>query len=58
MNPLSIDYVKTLRIFLTMIDAGISKKKRQDKALVDKISATLILQSYMQQLEIESIRQN
>lgn len=44
--------------FQTMIDAGISKKKRQDKALVDKISATLILQSYMQQLEIESIRQN
>lgn len=44
--------------FQTMIDAGISKKKRQDKALVDKISATLILQSYMQQIEIESIRQN
>lgn len=44
--------------FQTMIDAGTSKKKRQDKALVDKISATLILQSYMQQIEIESIRQN
>lgn len=44
--------------FQTMIDAGIGKKKRQDKALVDKISATLILQSYLQQLEIESTRQN
>lgn len=43
--------------FQTIIDSGISKKKRQDKALVDKISATIILQSYMQQLEIESTRQ-
>lgn len=33
--------------FQTMIDSGISKKKRRDKALVDKISATVILQSYM-----------
>ena len=35
--------------FQTMIDAGISKKARQDKALVDSISATIILQSYMKQ---------
>jgi len=34
--------------FQTMIDAGLGKKKRRDKALVDKISATLILQSYME----------
>ncbi len=33
--------------FQTMIDGGIKKKKRRDKALVDKISATIILQSYM-----------
>lgn len=33
--------------FQTMIDSGLSKKKRQNKALVDEISATLILQSYM-----------
>lgn len=33
--------------FQTMIDSGIGKKARQDKALVDKISATIILQSYM-----------
>lgn len=31
----------------TMIDSGMSKKKRRDKALVDEISATLILQSYL-----------
>ncbi|MFC5196094.1 MULTISPECIES: Holliday junction resolvase RuvX [Bizionia] len=33
--------------FQTMIDSGLSKKKRQNKALVDEISATLILQSYL-----------
>ena len=31
----------------TMITGGLSKSKRQNKALVDQISATLILQSYM-----------
>lgn len=31
----------------TMIDAGLKKKARQDKALVDKISATIILQDYL-----------
>lgn len=36
--------------FQTMIDSGLSKKKRRDKALVDEISATLILQSYMSSL--------
>ncbi len=30
-----------------MIDGGVKKKKRRDKALVDKISATLILKSYL-----------
>ena len=33
--------------FQTMIDSGLSKKKRKNKALVDEISATLILQSYL-----------
>ncbi|HLV14980.1 MAG TPA: Holliday junction resolvase RuvX [Xanthomarina sp.] len=33
--------------FQTMIDSGMSKKKRKDKALVDQISATLILQNYL-----------
>ena len=35
--------------FQTMIDAGIGKKARQNKALVDTISATIILQSYLEQ---------
>lgn len=31
-----------------MLDGGLKKKERQDKALVDEISATIILQSYME----------
>ncbi len=31
----------------TMLAGGLSKSRRKDKALVDTISATLILQSYM-----------
>ena len=31
-----------------MIDGGLRKKKRQDKALVDEVSATIILQSYLE----------
>ncbi len=31
-----------------MLDGGLKKKARQDKALVDEISATIILQSYME----------
>lgn len=30
-----------------MLDGGLHKKARQDKALVDEISATIILQDYM-----------
>jgi putative Holliday junction resolvase len=29
--------------------SGKSKKERQDKSLIDKVSATLILQSYLEQ---------
>lgn len=32
----------------TMIDGGLKKKGRQNKALIDQISATIILQSYME----------
>lgn len=32
----------------TMIDSGLKKKKRQKKELIDEISATIILQSYME----------
>ncbi len=33
--------------FQTMIDSGLKKKQRQNKALIDEISATIILQSYL-----------
>lgn len=33
--------------FQTMIDSGLKKKDRQNKELVDEISAIIILQSYM-----------
>jgi putative Holliday junction resolvase len=31
-----------------MIDMGLKKKKRQDKTMVDKIAATIMLQEYLQ----------
>ena len=34
-----------------IIQSGISKSKRRDKSLVDKISATIILQSYLENLD-------
>ncbi len=34
--------------FQTMIDGGLGKKARQNKELVDTISATIILQSYLE----------
>tara|TARA_B100000902_G_scaffold76162_1_gene81000 strand:+ start:2945 stop:3358 length:414 start_codon:yes stop_codon:yes gene_type:complete len=33
--------------FNTMIESGLSKKKRQNKSLIDQISATIILQDYL-----------
>lgn len=33
--------------FQTMIDSGLKKKDRQNKELVDEISATIILQDYL-----------
>ena len=33
--------------FQSMIDSGLNKNQRKNKALVDEISATLILQSYL-----------
>lgn len=35
--------------FQTMIDGGVKKKDRQNKALLDSISATIILQSFLEQ---------
>ncbi len=34
--------------FQTMIDSGLKKKDRRNKELVDEISATIILQSYLE----------
>jgi putative Holliday junction resolvase len=33
--------------FKTMIDSGLKKKQRQNKALIDEISATILLQDYL-----------
>jgi putative Holliday junction resolvase len=38
----------------TMLESGIGKMARRDKALVDRISATIILQSYMESAEYNS----
>ena len=34
--------------FQTMIDGGLKRKQRQDKAMVDAVSATIILQNYLE----------
>ncbi len=36
----------------SMVEGGMKKKKRQDKAAVDQISATLILQAYLSRKEL------
>ena len=38
--------------FQTMIDSGLKKKQRRNKALVDEIAATIILQSYLDRKRI------
>ena len=35
----------------TILDSGVNKKRRRNKSLVDKVSATIILQSYLQKLD-------
>jgi len=35
--------------FQTMIDAGVKKKDRRDKEMIDGISATIILQSHLEE---------
>ena len=35
--------------FQTMLDGGVKKMKRREKETIDKISATIILQSYLEQ---------
>ena len=36
----------------TIANSGLKKNKKKDKKLIDKISATLILQSYLKNKEI------
>ncbi|MDR3268894.1 MAG: Holliday junction resolvase RuvX [Tannerella sp.] len=38
-----------------MIDGGLKKKKRQDKALADEISAVFILQTYLESTKYKSL---
>ncbi|GAB6009680.1 Holliday junction resolvase RuvX [Dysgonomonas reticulitermitis] len=38
----------------TIIDAGLKKSDRQNKALVDEVSATIILQDYMESLRLQN----
>ena len=40
----------------TILDSGIGKMARRDKALVDRISATIILQSYMDSIQYNADR--
>ena len=38
--------------FQTMIDSGLKKKQRQNKALIDEISATILLQDYLSRKKV------
>lgn len=38
----------------TIIEAGLKKKDRQNKALVDEVSAVIILQSYMESQRLQN----
>lgn len=37
----------------TLVDSGLKKKDRQNKALLDSVSATIILQSYMENINLK-----
>lgn len=37
----------------TILESGIGREARRDKALVDRIAATIILQSYMESLSLQ-----
>ncbi|MDD2963166.1 MAG: Holliday junction resolvase RuvX [Bacteroidales bacterium] len=39
----------------TMLEAGLKKKDRQNKELVDKISAVILLQSYMESIQFKNL---
>ncbi len=39
--------------FQAMIDGGLSKKDRQNKSLIDSVSATILLQNYLEYLNFK-----
>jgi putative holliday junction resolvase len=39
-----------------ILDSGVNKKKRRDKSLVDTVSATIILQSFLEARQIKNIK--
>jgi len=48
MNIIRVDERFTSKMaFQTMIDSGLKKKQRQNKALIDEISATIMLQDFL-----------
>ncbi len=40
----------------TMIDGGVKKMDRRNKAMVDTISATIILQSYLESVDFDKLK--
>lgn len=42
----------------TMIDGGVKKMERRNKAMVDTISATIILQSYLESVDFDKLKKN
>ncbi len=53
MKVVRVDERFTSKIaFQTMIDSGLSKKQRQNKALIDEISATIMLRDYISRKKI------
>lgn len=42
----------------TMIEGGVKKKERQDKAMIDRISASIILQSFLDRRSSEKKNKN
>jgi putative Holliday junction resolvase len=39
--------------FQAMIDGGVSKKDRKNKSLIDSVSATILLQNYLEYLNFK-----
>lgn len=44
--------------FQAMIDGGLKKKQRQNKAMIDQVSATIMLQDYMRSIENQPKQQS